>query len=207
MRQRVKQIAGSLPVILLGDFNCNETSEPFRILTGENSYGGSSECPIQPAPVQQQSLPLVNSYRQANPTVSSEEGTYHGFFGSIGGQRIDHMLHSTNEFTASVAAIRHNTYPGHCNDTACYPSDHFAVEVRFKIMLETVAVDFARSEISCESGLVTAPFNTLTEALDTVKPAGTISLLKSSTSAGLTINPSRGRVTITSSGGASVIGK
>ena len=74
-------------------------------------------------------------------------------------------------------------------------------------MLETVAVDFVRSEISCESGLVTAPFNTLTEALDTVKPAGTISLLKSSTSAGLTINPSRGRVTITSSGGASVIGK
>jgi endonuclease/exonuclease/phosphatase family metal-dependent hydrolase len=209
IRERVHQIAAGLPVILLGDFNCRETEPQFHILMGTTPYGGSPHCPIPITPVSQQDLSLVNSYREVIPTPTGIEATYHDFSGNPFGNRIDHVLHSRNDFAAVTATIRRDTYAGHCgaNSSACYPSDHFAVEVGFQVLLQNVQLDFQRNELFCESGTALNPFNTVVEALNVVKTNGTITLLNSSSSAGVTINPTRGPVTITSAGGPSVIGK
>ncbi len=207
LRQRAYQIAGGQPVIILGDMNCAENSNPFKILTAEANYAGSEECIIQPVAVPRTSLQLANSFRQANPAVSADEGTFHNFTGNTGGDRIDHVLHTTNDFVAQFGTIRRDSYPGHCSDTTCYPSDHFALEILFRPLLTSVFVKFSASEINCEVGSALSPFNTIEEGLSTVKSGGTIVLAATSKNSSMLINPSRGPVTITSAGGTSVLGK
>lgn len=207
LRQRAHQIAAGQPVIILGDFNATENNTAFKILTGVNVYDGSAECVLQPAHVPPANLPLANSYRQANPVVSSDEATHHDFTGDTGGPRIDHVLHTTNDFTAQFGTIRRSAYPGSCGETSCHPSDHFAVEILFRPLLPTVFVNFQANEIVCEIGTALSPFNSLDEGLSTVKPGGTIALAATSKNSSMLINPTRGPITITSAGGASVLGK
>lgn len=209
IRERVHQIAAGQPVILLGDFNCDEDDTEFRILMGTANYGGSAHCLIPIGSVPQQTLPLINSYREVIPTPTGNEKTHHDFNGGSAGKRIDHVLHSRGEFAAFDAAIRRDTYAGHCADdsSACYPSDHYAVEVSLRPLLQNVYLNFQRSELACESGTAISPFNTVAEAINVVKTNGVVTLLNSSTSAGAIINPTRGPVTLTSTGGASTIGK
>ncbi|MBP9900291.1 MAG: endonuclease/exonuclease/phosphatase family protein [Verrucomicrobia subdivision 3 bacterium] len=206
IRERVHQMAGGFPAILLGDFNCDELSSPFNILIGTNAYPGSAEC-TNPQPVSQQDLSLVNSYREAVPVWDGEERTYHDFSGNTFGKRIDHVLNTRDDFAAFTAAVRRDTYAGGCTNAGCYPSDHYAVEVQFHVLLQNVQVDLQQLDALCELGTEALPFNTIAEAVNVVKSNGTITLRNTSGNAAVTINPIRGPVTITSIGGPSIVGK
>jgi endonuclease/exonuclease/phosphatase family metal-dependent hydrolase len=105
MRGRLPELAEGDAVVVLGDFNCDEDSEPYRVLvTGE---------PDAPAW-------LMDTYRSAHPDRSDEERTYHGFRGEREGSRIDWILHGLGLHT--LAAGIDTTHEG-----LKYPSDHYPV--------------------------------------------------------------------------------
>jgi endonuclease/exonuclease/phosphatase family metal-dependent hydrolase len=207
IREQVQALAQGSPVILLGDFNCKETESYFQILTGTRRFPGGSDCDHTPPFISPQSLPLVNSYRAVIPVADGAEATFHGFGGVTTGQRIDHVLHSHNDFAPFTAAIRHETYEGGCGADTCYPSDHFAVELDFHSLLPETYVDFRLPEQICELGSALFPFNTVEEAAQAVKASGTVVLRNTSTPAAVQLSPTRGPITLTSVGGPSTIGK
>lgn len=207
IRERISRIAAGAPVILLGDFNCAESDSPFDILLGRTTYPPSSDCSVQPRAVPIPSLPLVNSYREAIPTVSEFEKTAHGFSGESRGDPIDHILHTGGDFAPSRAVIRRDTYPGGCGEEGCYPSDHYAIEVEFRLLLQSAEVRFGPSSADCEAGTPLYPFRSITDALDVLKENGTLTLQNTSSGVGITINPGRGPITITSAKGPSILGK
>lgn len=207
IRERVASICGGAPAILLGDFNCTETDVPFEILMGSRTYSPSSDCPVNPTFIPTGSLPLANSYRQVIPDVSSFENTAHGFGGAARGNRIDHILHTAGDLEPFTAVIRRNTYPGGCGEPECYPSDHYAVEVEFRVLQQDVHVKFSQGPNACEAGTVALPFLSIQEALKVVKANGKVTLQNTSANTGVTINPRRGPIVITSSQGPSTIGK
>jgi len=105
MRERIPEIAEDDPVVILGDFNCTEDSEPYAELmaTDENNFSW-----------------LIDAYRSVYPNRHEEETTYHGFRGKLEGSRIDWVLHSPG-FTVVDASID-RTHEG-----LKYPSDHYPV--------------------------------------------------------------------------------
>jgi endonuclease/exonuclease/phosphatase family metal-dependent hydrolase len=104
IRKRLPLLAKGSPVILMGDFNCIEDDEPYRMLT--NSVG-------------QAGVPLVDSYRVVHPQRTPEEASFHGFKGKIAGSRIDWILHTPN-FKATAAEIVRPK-------SGRLPSDHYPV--------------------------------------------------------------------------------
>ncbi len=105
LREKIEEIAEGDPVVVIGDFNCDEDSEPYAVLMGLDEGG----------------VPwLVDAYREVHPDRSDEEATFHGFRGGIEGSRIDWVLHSPG-FTALSAGID-RTHEG-----LKYPSDHYPV--------------------------------------------------------------------------------
>ena len=114
LRQKMVDIAGHHPVILMGDFNAHATSEsaPYRLLAEEGYEVG---------------LPLRDTYFFASQEERAQNpGTFHGFSGQPDGRRIDWILCS-GEFPGIGAGIdRYHNQEGR------YPSDHFPVWVTFK---------------------------------------------------------------------------
>ncbi len=100
LRERLLKIAGEQPVILTGDFNCGETSPPYTTLL---EGGGLRDTWLQPA---------------TNRTA--ESGTFHGFSGKAGAERIDWILVSPAWGVRSATIDRTNA-------DGRYPSDHFPV--------------------------------------------------------------------------------
>lgn len=105
LRHRLFEMAPKLPIIVTGDFNCDEGSEPYRELLKENA--------------------LRDSYRKVHPNRSDNEGSFHPFNGKPGAARIDWIL-ATEQFYATEAAIDHTNIDGR------YPSDHFPVTAVFQ---------------------------------------------------------------------------
>lgn len=105
LRERMTEIAEGEPIIIMGDFNCDEDSKPYAALLGLNE---------DTAPW------LIDSYRAAHPERTDQEATYHGFRGKTKGSRIDWVLHSP-QFQTLTATID-TTHEG-----LKYPSDHFPV--------------------------------------------------------------------------------
>ena len=105
LREKMTQIAEGDPVIIMGDFNCDEESEPYAQLLGQPE----GQTPW-----------LIDSYRAVNPEHTDQEATYHGFRGKTKGSRIDWVLH-THQFQTLTANID-TTHEG-----VKYPSDHFPV--------------------------------------------------------------------------------
>jgi len=97
------QHAIGLPVIVTGDFNCDDRSDPYRSLLG------TAEPPA-----------LVDSFREIHVERSEREASFHGFRGTEAGTRIDWILHGP-QFKATAAAIDRSSRSGR------YPSDHFPV--------------------------------------------------------------------------------
>jgi endonuclease/exonuclease/phosphatase family metal-dependent hydrolase len=91
---------GSQPVLVLGDFNCDPSSEPYRVLTEDAGKG-------------------VVLYDALASTTDSG-GTYHAFTGTAQGGRIDWIL-INRRFECLDAAVDRRTFDGR------YPSDHFPV--------------------------------------------------------------------------------
>jgi endonuclease/exonuclease/phosphatase family metal-dependent hydrolase len=207
VRDRIQEIAGDRPALLMGDLNCGENSTEFRILNRTAGYLATSDCSTSPTWAGLPGRALLNSYRQANPTISAGESTYHNFGGGTFGGRIDHILHFPGYFEPYSAAIRRDGYPGGCGSDTCQPSDHFGVEVNFRALMPEIHVEFSRNDQLCEAGTPALPFNSMAEALQAVQANGTVTLRNTSGSAGVTLNPKRGPITLTSIGGPSTVGK
>ena len=105
LRRRLSEMAPKLPMIVTGDFNCDQGSEPYQELLKEDV--------------------LRDSFRTVHPNRSNDEGTFHGFSGKPGKVRIDWIL-ATQQFRAVEAAIDRTNIDGR------YPSDHFPVTAVFQ---------------------------------------------------------------------------
>ncbi|MFY8058089.1 MAG: endonuclease/exonuclease/phosphatase family protein [Planctomycetaceae bacterium] len=101
LRDRLPQLAGGLPIVLTGDFNCGEQSLPWSAAAADGV--------------------LVDSFRAAFPERQASEGTFHGFRGTAGAERIDWILYSAGRFQTVAATIDRTERGGR------YPSDHFPV--------------------------------------------------------------------------------
>jgi endonuclease/exonuclease/phosphatase family metal-dependent hydrolase len=105
LRDRMVQIAGSMPCVVTGDFNTGPASAPYRTLLAEPSATASLPHDV---------------FRAANPVATRNEGTVHFFTGWSGGVRMDWILASSH-FQTIDAGIDHTRGPDG------YPSDHFPV--------------------------------------------------------------------------------
>lgn len=98
--QKIKEIAGSKPVILLGDFNGGRDTDPYRIL--------------------EESTVLRDSHNDV--AFPYENNTsFNGFGYAVKGNDIIDHIFITNQFKADSWAVLTDTYYGK------YPSDHFPV--------------------------------------------------------------------------------
>ncbi len=113
VRERIDQLSGNLPVIVMGDLNLEPDERSYRILVGEEDLSG---------------LQLLDSLREILPAETSNELTRHGFSGNTSGDRVDYILHDSS-FQAATAAIVHTTYDG-----GSYPSDHYPVTATFNLL-------------------------------------------------------------------------
>jgi endonuclease/exonuclease/phosphatase family metal-dependent hydrolase len=104
IRKRLPELAKGSPVILMGDFNCIEDDEPYRVLRGAQGNNG---------------IVLIDSNREVHPKREQNEASFHGFKGTVTGSRIDWILH-TSQFKATAAEIVHTK-------NGRYPSDHYPV--------------------------------------------------------------------------------
>lgn len=106
VRARVEELGKGCSVIVTGDFNAGEGSEPYRALFGKQ---GDRESPV------------VDTFRVAHPTRGDAEGTFSGFKASAaGGSRID-WIAASRDWTVRSAGIDRTSRDGRT------PSDHFAV--------------------------------------------------------------------------------
>ena len=103
-----------LPVLLTGDFNCDESSDPYNVLANVGDAG----------------RPILDSYREIHPDRTEQEGSFSSWTGDTSGARIDWILH-TDQFTALNADINHTRQQGR------FPSDHFPVQAILKLRLAT----------------------------------------------------------------------
>ena len=101
------------PIILVGDFNCGEASEPYQWLV---------------APEGRRERQFMDSFRETNPSVTQHEGTFSAWKGETAGERIDWILH-TPEFAALDADIIRLQQQGR------FPSDHYPVQTILKLKL------------------------------------------------------------------------
>ena len=103
LKNKIKEIAGKSPVVVMGDFNAEPASEPMQIMLDAS----------QPQVYDARSRSLTPPF---GPT-----GTFNGFqSGELSDQPIDHIL-ITQGWNVSKAATLSTTWKG------LFASDHFAV--------------------------------------------------------------------------------
>lgn len=104
LKKNIPQLAGTLPVIVTGDLNCNDRSEPYRIIT---DTAGSPR--------------LYDSYHVSHLPPHGPESSWSGFTSAgTDGERIDYIF-----VTHDFSVLRH----GILSDAwgTCFPSDHMPV--------------------------------------------------------------------------------
>ncbi len=107
MLAKIKEIAKNMPVILVGDFNADRDSEPYKILATSTS--------------------IRDSYNEV--THPYENNTSFNNFGkSVAGNNVIDHIFITRQWKASKWGILTDTYHGK------YPSDHFPVEAVLEII-------------------------------------------------------------------------
>jgi endonuclease/exonuclease/phosphatase family metal-dependent hydrolase len=107
VHRRLAALAGGAAVVLTGDFNTREASEPYRALF-------ASEAAKPPM--------LIDCHRAANPEPAENEGTFSGFDAtSTGGDRID-WIACSRDWDVTSAKIDRTQREGRT------PSDHLPVE-------------------------------------------------------------------------------
>ena len=107
IHQRIRSIAGGMPVIVTGDFNADAGTEPYKLLLAGERVGVPQL--------------LFDAFRVANPRLRDDEGTRHDFSGKRSGNRIDWILCTTGFTPVSATINRTRSLLG-------YPSDHFPVQ-------------------------------------------------------------------------------
>ena len=111
IRDRIDQLAGDRPLLVMGDLNAFDFQPAMRTLLGEDEPDG---------------FQLRDSYRQAFPNQGPDERTNHGWSGNTTGQRIDYLLHSDHFRTESVEIV-------HTDFNRIYPSDHYPITATFAL--------------------------------------------------------------------------
>ncbi len=105
IRANMKELIPDHPVIVTGDFNTGEGSPSYQSLTSD---GG-----------------LVDVFRSIHKSPQDSEGTFHGFSGKPGKERIDWILSTAHFVATDTEIVRTNT-------DGRYPSDHFPVTAILK---------------------------------------------------------------------------
>lgn len=98
--QRIQTIAGVEPVVLTGDFNCGQQSEPYLNIINSGIIG--------------------DAFRKVNFPYANN-GTFNGFGRTLGTTEIIDHVFVTEHFIVSRWGILSDNYLGK------YPSDHFPV--------------------------------------------------------------------------------
>lgn len=112
IRRRVEVWARDHRVIVTGDFNAGEGTEPYLALFGLPGAGKEGDATASP---------LVDTYRAVFAVRGTEEGTFSGFkVENLRGPRID-WIGSSREWKVRDARIDRTQREGRT------PSDHFAV--------------------------------------------------------------------------------
>jgi len=105
IRKRISQ-REEYPIIVTGDFNTGEGTDPYQALFGD---------------VDNQPSPIVDTYRLVHPVRAQNEGTFSGFrVSATDGERID-WIGASRHWEILEAGIDHSERDGST------PSDHFAV--------------------------------------------------------------------------------
>lgn len=111
IRTRLEELGKGCSLVVTGDFNAGEGSEPYRALLGR---------------IEDRESPLVDTFRQAHPKRGDREGTFHGFKPSTPGtDRID-WIAASRDWTVLGAAIDRTEKVGRA------PSDHFPVTAELR---------------------------------------------------------------------------
>jgi endonuclease/exonuclease/phosphatase family metal-dependent hydrolase len=106
LRRRVGELGADSTVIVTGDFNAGEGSDPYRAL-----FGSQDDVPS----------PVVDTYRSVHPERGPQEGSFSGFKASATqGERID-WIAVTRNWQIVSATIDRTARDGRT------PSDHFPV--------------------------------------------------------------------------------
>ncbi len=106
LRRQIPALGQGCRVIVTGDFNAAEGSEPYRALFG---------------PIEDQPSPVVDAFRTAHPESGPNEGTFTGFRAdSVSGARID-WIGVSRDWQIVQAEIDRTSRDGRT------PSDHFPV--------------------------------------------------------------------------------
>jgi endonuclease/exonuclease/phosphatase family metal-dependent hydrolase len=107
LRQQIDQLAGGASVIVTGDFNSGEGSQPYNALF---------------ATADEKQSPVIDAYRAVHPARAANEGTATGFdVSKTSGPRID-WIACSRDWKVLQARINRTQRDGRP------PSDHFPVE-------------------------------------------------------------------------------
>lgn len=115
---RLSQLAGDLPVVMTGDFNCNPWSMPYRIFLNNG---------------------FIDTYRAAGHADSSDSSTFHAYqgrnyfaldFGTELFWRVDWILvrDVSGGLQTTASAIVPDALP------PTYPSDHYPIVSEIKVL-------------------------------------------------------------------------
>jgi len=113
LRQRIEALGAEAAVIVTGDFNAGEASEPYKALVSD------------PTAAEQPKVRVIDSFRAVHPEKAAEEGTFNGFKGDRAGARIDWICHTPALRTVAAGIDR-------VNKEGRYPSDHYPIWARVR---------------------------------------------------------------------------
>ena len=110
IRKQVTELAGSIPIVITGDFNATEDGEAYAALVKPQGDAAPK---------------LIDAYRALHPQRSPDEASYNDFKGTRTGSRIDWILHTPDWQTLSAEIDT-------MNKDGRYPSDHYPVRATLK---------------------------------------------------------------------------
>jgi endonuclease/exonuclease/phosphatase family metal-dependent hydrolase len=105
IRDKINEVSGGLPAIMMGDLNTLENEQAYSILVGNTEPNG---------------LQLTDTHRSVHPKIGDDEATFHGWRGGTSGNRIDYIFHNGGFYTARTTIERDEVLNN-------YPSDHYPV--------------------------------------------------------------------------------
>jgi endonuclease/exonuclease/phosphatase family metal-dependent hydrolase len=118
LRQRLNTLASDHRIVVVGDFNCDEDDDPYRVLC----FGAKQKT--SPIAQLREAVPLVDSWRVVQPERVSDEGTRHDFLGHRAGPRIDWILHCRKYVTTDASIV---PPPATLQAEPQFPSDHHPI--------------------------------------------------------------------------------
>lgn len=115
IRNKIKELACNIAVLIMGDLNTREYEKPYLRLIGNEDANG---------------MRLKDTYRSVYEKIGNDEATFNGMKGETSGNRID-FIFSNDKCYADKATIER----GKVFDK--YPSDHYPVTATIYFVNET----------------------------------------------------------------------